>query len=73
MMFESLFGPIRTSPLNVTNLHNETLTGFVDLPLEFSRNRPPSCRRTTDAYACGANANDLPVTHRVGLDRPQDH
>ena len=31
MMFESLFGPIRTSPLNVTNLHNETLTGFVDL------------------------------------------
>ncbi|HAF69593.1 MAG TPA: hypothetical protein DCL16_10765 [Acidimicrobiaceae bacterium] len=31
MMFGPLFGPIRTSPLNVSNLHNESLTGFVDL------------------------------------------
>ena len=31
LMFAPLFGPIRTSPLNVTNLHNESLTEFVEL------------------------------------------
>ena len=31
MMFGPVFGPIRTSPLNVSNLHNESLSEFVDL------------------------------------------
>lgn len=31
MMFGPIFGPIRTSPLNVSNLHNESLTEFVEL------------------------------------------
>ena len=31
MMFGPLFGPIRTSPLNVSNLHSEPLTAFVEL------------------------------------------
>ena len=31
MMFASIFGPVRTSPLNVSNLHNESITAFVDL------------------------------------------
>ena len=31
MMFDSVFGPVRTSPLNVTNLHDETLTSLVEL------------------------------------------
>ena len=31
MMFGPLFGPIRTSPLNVSNLHNEPLTTFVEM------------------------------------------
>ncbi len=31
MMFTPLFGPVRTSPLNVTNLHDETLTALVEL------------------------------------------
>ena len=31
MMFAPLFGPVRTSPLNVTNLHDESLTLLVDL------------------------------------------
>ena len=31
MMFASIFGPVRTSPLNVSNLHDESITAFVDL------------------------------------------
>ena len=31
MMFGPLFGPIRTSPLNVSNLHDESLSTFVEL------------------------------------------
>ena len=31
MMFAPIFGPVRTSPLNVSNLHNDSLTALVDL------------------------------------------
>ena len=31
MMFASFFGPVRTSPLNVANLHDESLSSLVEL------------------------------------------
>jgi ABC-type transport system substrate-binding protein len=31
MMFTPFFGPVRTSPLNVANLHNESLSSLVEL------------------------------------------